>query len=149
MRTLDFTQVKALKISVLVYCCIFNGKLYWKLSIIEYIFSWYCAFNSCCFFHNKLSIVPTYALLVFIWVDLIEHVLHFFFKISPIFRCTINTNKPFIVSHYQNNQAANIWMSQEGRTADFNFCSDAGYAAKMAESYGGMVFSASLWGNYF
>ena len=53
------------------------------------------------------------------------------------------------MSHYQNNQAANIWMSQEGRTADFNFCSDAGYAAKMAESYGGMVFSASLWGNYF
>ncbi|XP_023346304.1 uncharacterized protein LOC111715231 [Eurytemora carolleeae] len=64
----------------------------------------------------------------------------------PEDRCTINTNKPFIVSHYQTNQIANIWMSQEGRTADFNFCSDAGYAAKMAESYGGMVFSASLWG---
>ena len=53
MRTLDFTQVKALKISVLVYCCIFNGKLYWKLSIIEYIFSWYCAFNS----HAASSII--------------------------------------------------------------------------------------------
>ena len=78
MRTLDFTQVKALKISVLVYCCIFNGKLYWKLSIIEYIFSWYCAFNSHASSMNKLSIVLTYALLVFIWVDLIEHVLHFF-----------------------------------------------------------------------
>merc|ERR1712042_147033 len=60
--------------------------------------------------------------------------------------CTINTNRPFTVSHYQNSQQANIWMSQDGREASFDFCSDGGYCSKMAQSYGGMVFSASLWG---
>jgi len=64
----------------------------------------------------------------------------------PEDRCTINTNRPFTVSHYQNSQQANIWMSQDGREASFDFCSDGGYCSKMAQSYGGMVFSASLWG---
>merc|ERR1711909_2169 len=59
---------------------------------------------------------------------------------------TLNTNRPFTVSHYQNSQQANIWMSQDGREASFDFCSDGGYCSKMAQSYGGMVFSASLWG---
>merc|ERR1712026_79513 len=64
----------------------------------------------------------------------------------PEDRCTINTNRPFTVSHYQNSQQANIWMSQDGREASSDFCSDGGYCSKMAQSYGGMVFSASLWG---
>merc|ERR1711915_683697 len=64
----------------------------------------------------------------------------------PEDRCTINTNRPFTVSHFQNSQQANIWMSQDGREASFDFCSDGGYCSKVAQSYGGMVFSASLWG---
>merc|ERR1711911_51786 len=32
------------------------------------------------------------------------------------------------------------------RETSFDFCSDGGYCSKMAQSYGGMVFSASLWG---
>merc|ERR1712241_1612349 len=64
----------------------------------------------------------------------------------PEDRCTINTNRPFLVSHFQNDKQANIWMQQDGREASFDFCSDAGYAGRMAQSYDGMVFSASLWG---
>merc|ERR1711872_253064 len=64
----------------------------------------------------------------------------------PEDRCTINTNRPFLVPHFQNDQQANIWMQQDGREASFDFCSDAGYAGRMAQSYDGMVFSASLWG---
>merc|ERR1719244_1261789 len=42
------------------------------------------------------------------------------FKIDPSMfcpedRCTINTQKPFHVSHFQNKQIANVYMSQEGR----------------------------------
>merc|ERR1712142_1196835 len=64
----------------------------------------------------------------------------------PEDRCTINTNKPFVISHFQNSQQANTWMGQEGRDASFNMCNDGGYLANIAQSYGGMVFSASLWG---
>lgn len=64
----------------------------------------------------------------------------------PEDRCTINTMRPFTVSHYQNSGMANIYMEQEGRSASFNICGDANYNAQMAQSYGGMVFSASLWG---
>jgi len=66
--------------------------------------------------------------------------------ICPEDRCTINTNKPFLVSHFQDGNHANIWMQQEGREASFDFCSDGGYCSNMAQSYDGMVFSASLWG---
>ena len=64
----------------------------------------------------------------------------------PEDRCTINTNKPFTVSHFQNSGQVNVWFEQEGRTADFNVCNNGGYMGQMAQSYGGMVFSASLWG---
>ena len=37
-------------------------------------------------------------------------------------------------------------MGQEGRNASFGMCNDGGYLSNMASSYGGMVFSASLWG---
>jgi len=64
----------------------------------------------------------------------------------PEDRCTINTNKPFVISHFQNSGQANTWMGQEGREASFNMCNDGGALSGMAQSYGGMVFSASLWG---
>merc|ERR1739838_42867 len=64
----------------------------------------------------------------------------------PEDRCTINTNKPFVISHSQNSGQANTWMGQEGREASFNMCNDGGALSGMAQSYGGMVFSASLWG---
>ena len=55
----------------------------------------------------------------------------------------------FAVSHFQNSGNVNVWFEQEGRTANFNVCNDGGYMSNMAQSYGGMVFSASLWGNLF
>merc|ERR1711974_214481 len=64
----------------------------------------------------------------------------------PADHCTINTNRPFTVSHFQNSGNVNVWFEQEGRTANFNVCNDGGYMSNMAQSYGGMVFSASLWG---
>eukprot|EP00088_Acartia_fossae_P031760 TRINITY_DN32571_c0_g1_i1.p1 TRINITY_DN32571_c0_g1~~TRINITY_DN32571_c0_g1_i1.p1 ORF type:complete len:269 (+),score=72.73 TRINITY_DN32571_c0_g1_i1:3-809(+) len=64
----------------------------------------------------------------------------------PEDRCTINTQKPFLISHAQGTEYANIWMSQDGKEASFDICWDGGYCNNMAGSYGGMVFSASLWG---
>merc|ERR1712158_238012 len=70
----------------------------------------------------------------------------------PEDRCTINTNKPFTVSHAHGTGGdgtmsyVNNWFSQEGRTADFNVCSDSNYVKNMGYSLGGIVFSASLWG---
>merc|ERR1712117_623704 len=64
----------------------------------------------------------------------------------PEDRCTINTNQPFVISHYQNSGTANTWMGQNGKEASFGMCNDGGYISNMANSYGGMVFSASLWG---
>lgn len=64
----------------------------------------------------------------------------------PEDRCKINTMRPFTISHMQESSYANIWMEQDGSTASFNVCEDGGYCSDMAKSYGGMVFSASLWG---
>jgi len=66
----------------------------------------------------------------------------------PEDRCTINTNKPFTVSHSQNEYYVNVWFEQEGRTTSFNVCDyNAGYIGNMAaQSFNGMVFTASLWG---
>lgn len=65
----------------------------------------------------------------------------------PEDRCSINTNRPFTVSHYQTADVVNVWLEQEGRTVDFNTCDeDSQYKRDMAKSYGGMVFTASLWG---
>merc|ERR1712234_74969 len=61
---------------------------------------------------------------------------------------TIATNKPFVISHFQNSGIANTWMGQDGKDASFGMCNDGGYIANMASSYGGMVFSASLWGGH-
>merc|ERR1712061_523935 len=64
----------------------------------------------------------------------------------PEDRCTINTNQPFVISHFQNSGTANTWMGQNGQDASFNMCNDGGYLGNMATSYDGMVFTASLWG---
>jgi len=64
----------------------------------------------------------------------------------PESRCTIDTTKPFLISHSQSTGYANIWMTQDGKEASFDICGDGGYNSNMAQSYNGMVFSASLWG---
>ena len=65
-----------------------------------------------------------------------------------IFSCTIDTRKPFTVSHHQTKEGlVNTWMEQDGKTFDFNICSDLrNDRLKIAKSFDGMVFSASLWG---
>jgi len=64
----------------------------------------------------------------------------------PEARCTINTNNWYHLAHFQNEHTATITMEQEGRTYTFDICSDGGYVSNMATSYGGMVYSGSLWG---
>ena len=64
--------------------------------------------------------------------------------------CTINTKKPFTVSHSQNEYYVNVWFEQEGRQASFNACDyNPDYIGYMAaQGFDGMVFTASLWGRY-
>ena len=63
--------------------------------------------------------------------------------------CTINTNKPFTVSHHQTGSFVNAWFEQEGRTVNFNACNDDAYISNMAQqSFGGTVFTASMWGKF-
>merc|ERR1712058_163544 len=64
----------------------------------------------------------------------------------PEDRCTINTNKWYGLSHFQNEHTATITMEQDGREYTFDICTDGGYVSNMASSYGGMVYSGSLWG---
>jgi hypothetical protein len=40
----------------------------------------------------------------------------------------------------------NIWLSQGGKTANFNVCGKGNYVRNMGFSLKGMVFVASLWG---
>jgi len=72
----------------------------------------------------------------------------------PEDHCTINTNRPFTISHSQGDGGpdgtmdyANNWFSQDGKTASFNVCdNDKNYVKNMGYSLHGIVFSASLWG---
>merc|ERR1712123_383386 len=64
----------------------------------------------------------------------------------PEDRCTINTNKWYGLKHFQNEHTATITLEQDGKEYTFDICSDAGYVSNMATSYGGMVYSGSLWG---
>merc|ERR1719402_1984260 len=64
----------------------------------------------------------------------------------PEDRCTINTNKWYHLAHFQNENTATITMEQDGREYTFDICNDGGYISNMASSYGGMVYSGSLWG---
>ena len=66
--------------------------------------------------------------------------------LNPFPRCTINTNKWYGLKHFQNEQTATITLEQDGKEYTFDICSDAGYVSNMATSYGGMVYSGSLWG---
>jgi len=60
---------------------------------------------------------------------------------------TINTEKSFQVSHYQDQTQAIVYLSQDGKSAEFEICTDdASYHEKMAGVYPSMVFTASLWG---
>merc|ERR1712179_60278 len=73
------------------------------------------------------------------------------FKIDPSMfcpedRCTVNTQKPFHVSHFQNKQIANVYMSQEGREVNFNICNDGGYNEQFWYSYPGMAVAGGMWG---
>jgi len=63
----------------------------------------------------------------------------------PDEKCTINTNKPFTVSYYQNSTEAYTRMEQEGRITGFDMCHQP-VLANMAPTFEGMVFTASLWG---
>ena len=63
-----------------------------------------------------------------------------------MFRCTINTQKPFHVSHFQTKQIANVYMSQEGREVNFNICDDSGYNEQFWYSYPGMAVAGGMWG---
>jgi len=65
----------------------------------------------------------------------------------PDDRCTINTNKPFSISFFQNSTEAYTQMQQEGRTTGFDLCHQP-VLANMVQSFEGMVFSAMLWGGY-
>merc|ERR1719210_1074873 len=60
--------------------------------------------------------------------------------------CTINTDNSFTISHFQTSSQANTWMGQGSNDGSFNMCNDGGYVSNMANSYGDMVFTASLWG---
>ena len=64
----------------------------------------------------------------------------------PEDRCTINTNRPFTVSHFQTSGSVNVWFEQDGRTASFDACKDGGYIGRFAPAFNDMVFVASLWG---
>merc|ERR1712047_213164 len=64
----------------------------------------------------------------------------------PEDRCTINTNRPFTVSHFQTSGSVNVWFEQDGRTASFDACKDGGYIGRFAPAFNDMVFVASLRG---
>ena len=61
------------------------------------------------------------------------------------------SNRPFRVSHSQNEGYINTWFSQEGRTASFDACTwDPDYIHNMATQGpfdSGMVFTAQVHGN--
>jgi len=63
----------------------------------------------------------------------------------PEDRCTINTNKPFTVSHFQNSTMFTTNLEQEGKKASYAKCNHGGYVDNMADSLNNMVFVASLW----
>jgi len=66
--------------------------------------------------------------------------------LCPEDRCTINTNRPFIVSHHQSSDLVNIWFSQEGREDSLSICKDPGYISGYVGNFDDVVFCSSLWG---
>ena len=69
--------------------------------------------------------------------------------LCPDDKCTINTMRPFRVTHTQNGQRINTKFEQEGRSAEFQSCNDPDYISLMDEqAFDGSVFTASLWGKF-
>ena len=46
--------------------------------------------------------------------------------------CTINTKKPFKISHFQSSEEVTTTMEQDGRVASYAVCSKSGYLGDMA-----------------
>jgi len=65
----------------------------------------------------------------------------------PEERCTINTNRPFNVSHFQNAEEVEVSLKQDDKSASFAVCTHGGYVSNMAPAFDGMVFAAALWGS--
>jgi len=63
----------------------------------------------------------------------------------PDEKCTINTNKPFRISSFQNSSVAFTQMEQEGRSTRFDLCHQPVLSTIAQSSFSGMVFSTSLW----
>ena len=66
----------------------------------------------------------------------------------PSENCTINTNKPFRVSHFQSSEEVTVSFEQENRQAQFVICNVEGFLITMdQEGFApGMVFFASISG---
>jgi len=64
----------------------------------------------------------------------------------PEERCTINTKKPFKLTHFQSAEEATTTLEQDGKTASFAACNQGQYVADMSPNFSGMVFTVSLWG---
>jgi len=60
--------------------------------------------------------------------------------------CTINTNLPFKISHFQSSEEVTTTLEQEGREASFAVCTNPGYLDEMAPVYDSLVFTATQWG---
>ena len=84
-------------------------------------------------FLTKLSF--TFALIL---IDTFQ-IPKFFIFVTLTDHCTINTNRPFTISHSQGDGGpdgtmdyANNWFSQDGKTASFNVCdNDKNYVKNM------------------
>jgi len=72
----------------------------------------------------------------------------------PDDHCTINTNKPYTISHASSSAEGgktvgniNTWFSQNGKSHNFNVCDDHSKVRQIGYSFGNMGFAASLWGS--
>ncbi len=77
--------------------------------------------------------------------------IHLFGKILPPrspSACTIDTSRPFSVSHYQDAALSRFAMRQDGQEVAFDLCQgNEAYTERMDEYWrDGMVLVFSLWG---
>ena len=68
----------------------------------------------------------------------------------PSPNCTINTEKPFRLSHFQDNQKVTVSFQQDDRYAEVMICNVEGFLITMDnEGFNpGMVFFTSIFGNF-
>ena len=66
----------------------------------------------------------------------------------PSEKCTINTNKPFRVSHFQSSEEVTVSFEQDKRQAQFVICNVEGFLITMDQEgfTPGMVFFVSIFG---